>query len=93
VGALSRHSQVAVQTVIIETDSTFLAKGWPLLACPDFPINVRIRLGRRFEPPTDVRAFTVELERYFHRELSTPSGALGADSPGRPIEDAPRLRG
>jgi 1-acyl-sn-glycerol-3-phosphate acyltransferase len=94
VGALARRSRVPVQAVIIETDSRFLAKGWRLLSCPDFPINVRIRLGRRFEPPADVRAFTLELERYFNRELSNPATALAPpDAAGRPIEDAPRVRG
>lgn len=70
VGALSRHSRVPVQTVIIEADSPFLGKGRPILSRPDLPLTFRVRLGKRFEPPDDVRAFTSELERYFTRELS-----------------------
>jgi 1-acyl-sn-glycerol-3-phosphate acyltransferase len=90
VGALSRRTRVPVQTVIIETDSPFLGKGWPLLARPEFPIAMRVRLGRRFEPPSDVRAFTVELERYFTRELAA---GLRTAPDVRAIEDASRLRG
>jgi hypothetical protein len=53
-----------------------------------------LRLGRRFEPPGDVRAFTAELERYFTRELGARAGAHApAESSARQIEDAPTLRG
>lgn len=71
VGAISKHAHVPVQTVIIETDSPYLSKGWPLFRIPQFPITFKARLGRRFEPPADVRAFTRELEVYFSQELST----------------------
>jgi 1-acyl-sn-glycerol-3-phosphate acyltransferase len=90
VGALSRSSAVPVQTVIIEADSTFLGKGRSLLARPELPLAYRVRLGRRFDPPTDVRAFTAELERYFARELASASRAVES-APA--VEDAPHLRG
>lgn len=69
VAAISKHAQVPVQTLIIETDSAYLSKGWPLLQLPHFPITVKARLGRRFDPPSDARAFTRELETYFNEEL------------------------
>lgn len=94
VGAISRRTGVPVQTVIIEADTDFLAKGRPVLARPDLPLAYRIRLGRRFEPPGDVRAFTAELERYFARELSTRGAAGAIDAAEAPaVEDAHRLRG
>jgi hypothetical protein len=34
------------------------------------PIMFRIRLGRRFDPPEDVRAFDAALEDYFRGELA-----------------------
>ena len=58
-----------VQTLIIETDSPFLSKGWPLFRRPTLPIVYRVRLGKRFEPPRDAAAFTAELDRYYRREL------------------------
>jgi len=70
VGLIAKHAGVPVQALVIETDSPYLSKGWPLLKRPPLPITYRIRLGRRFEPPTDVRAFTTELERYFRAELA-----------------------
>jgi 1-acyl-sn-glycerol-3-phosphate acyltransferase len=70
VAAISKHANVPVQTLIIECDSPYLSKGWPLFRIPQFPIAFKVRLGRRFEPPTDARAFTRELEIYFCQELA-----------------------
>lgn len=93
VGAISRRTQVPIQAVIIDADSQFLGKGWATLKRPEFPMSFAIRLGRRFEPPTDVRAFTAELERYFTRELAASANAHAPGAAARAIEDAPHLRG
>jgi 1-acyl-sn-glycerol-3-phosphate acyltransferase len=75
IGVIAKHAQVPVQTLIIETDSPFLSKGWPLWARPSLPITYRVRLGRRFAPPRDVDAFMRELEQHYRSELQG-SGAL-----------------
>jgi 1-acyl-sn-glycerol-3-phosphate acyltransferase len=69
VGLIAKRAAVPVQTLVIETDSPFLSKGWPLFRRPRLPIIYRVRLGKRFDPPQDVSAFTEELERYYRREL------------------------
>lgn len=68
-GLIAHHARVPVQTVFIEADSAFLGKHWPLFRRPDLPLTYRVRLGRRFDPPEDIRAFTRELEAYFVAEL------------------------
>lgn len=73
VGLIAKHAQVPVQTLVIETDSPFLSKGWSLFRRPRLPITYRVKLGRRFDPPSDVPAFTAELDRYYRGELD---GAL-----------------
>jgi 1-acyl-sn-glycerol-3-phosphate acyltransferase len=73
VGLIAKHANVPVQTLVIETDSPYLSKGWPLFRRPTLPITYRVRLGKRFEPPADVAAFTAELDRFYRRELE---GAL-----------------
>jgi 1-acyl-sn-glycerol-3-phosphate acyltransferase len=73
VGLIAKHAQVPVQTLVIETDSPFLSKGWPLFRRPELPIIYRVKLGKRFEPPSDVAAFTAELDRYYRHALE---GAL-----------------
>lgn len=67
---ISHLAGVPIQTVIIETTSPYLTKGWPLLKVPPVPIEVRVRLGERFEPMADHRAALRRLEAYFARELS-----------------------
>jgi Tat protein secretion system quality control protein TatD with DNase activity len=69
VGLIAKHAKVPVQTLVIETDSPFLSKGWPLFKRPDLPITYKVRLGQRFDPPTDVPAFTAELDRYYRQAL------------------------
>lgn len=70
-GLIAKHAKVPVQTVVIETDSPYLSKGWPLFKRPALPIVYRIKLGKRFDPPADVAAFTAELDQYYRRELET----------------------
>ena len=73
VGLIAKHANVPVQTLVIETDSPFLSKGWPLFRRPTLPITYRVRLGRRFDPPSDVPAFTAELDQFYRQALE---GAL-----------------
>jgi 1-acyl-sn-glycerol-3-phosphate acyltransferase len=72
IGVIARHAQVPVQTVLIETDSMYLSKGWPLFRKPPMPLHYRVRLGRRFDPPLpsqNSQDFMAELEHYFAHEL------------------------
>ena len=39
IGLISHHAQVPVQTILIETDSAFLSKGWSLFRKPPMPIH------------------------------------------------------
>ncbi len=66
---IAHLANVPIQTVIIETDSQYLTKGWPLLRPPPVPVGIRVRLGARFEPDADHRAMLRRLEGYFASEL------------------------
>lgn len=67
---LAHRAQVPIQTVLIESQSPYLTKGWPLLKAPPMPVTIRLRLGRRFAPEADHRAALRRLENYFHEELA-----------------------
>jgi 1-acyl-sn-glycerol-3-phosphate acyltransferase len=82
VGLIAARAGVPVQTVIIECDSPYLRKGSSLFQRPALPITYRVRLGRRFDPPQDTRAFAPMLEQYFIEELSA----------GTPMVSASRVR-
>jgi len=75
-GVIACRAQVPVQTVLIEVDSPFLAKGWPIYKKPPLPLHYRVRLGRRFPVPSDSVAFMQELEQYFTEQLSRPAEAM-----------------
>jgi 1-acyl-sn-glycerol-3-phosphate acyltransferase len=67
---IARRAQVPIQAVIIETDTPYLRKGWPIWRVPAFPIRIRVRLGERFAPEGDYPALLEKLEQYFVRELA-----------------------
>lgn len=71
IGIIAKHANVPVQMLIIETDSPYLRKGWPLFKRPTLPITYRVRLGRRFDPPENVEAFMTELQREFRHQLES----------------------
>lgn len=96
ISLIALHAQAPVQTILIETDSRYLSKGWPLFRKPPMPIHYRVRLGRRFDPPQHTRHFMVELEHYFAHELIKdsafyPVGSLHTqtDHISRPASHSP----
>jgi len=87
VGIIARQAGVPVQALIIETDSPIISKGWSPLRHGTFPVTYRMRLGRRFDPPDDVREFMAELDRYFRAELAHAPQNQWLDA--RPAAEAP----
>ncbi len=73
---IARKAALPMQTVLIETDSPYATKGWPLLRRPPLPIRYRVRLGRRFDPRDDIDAVVREMQAYFEAELSSSGRRL-----------------
>ena len=69
VSTIAQRANVPIQTIIIEAESPYLGKGWPIWKSPPKPIVFRLRLGRRFEPDPDHAGQLARLEAYFRREL------------------------
>ena len=67
---IAQMAQVPIQTVIIESESPYLGKGWPIWRTPEFPVVVRVRLGQRFAPEADHQGMLKRLEAYFADELT-----------------------
>ena len=68
---MAHMAQVPIQTVIIESDSPYLGKGWPIWRMPQFPVVFSARLGQRFAPEADHMALLKRIETYFSNELGT----------------------
>ena len=66
---MAHMAQVPIQTVIIESDSPYLGKGWPIWRTPEFPVVFSARLGQRFAPEADHQALLKRIETYFADEL------------------------
>lgn len=73
VGLIACHAQVPVQSILIETDSLFLSKGWSLFRKPPMPIHYRVSLGRQFAPTKHTKRFIADFEHYFRNELVNES--------------------
>lgn len=71
---IAKAAGVPIQTVVIETDTPYLRKGWPIWRVPPLPIRMRLRLGRRFDPVPRANPQLAELERYFRAEVHAPAG-------------------
>lgn len=69
IGIIARQADAPVQTVLIETDTPFLGKGWAMLKKPPLPIRCTLRLGRRFTPGDSASRFSADLHQYFSAEL------------------------
>ena len=91
IGLIANYARVPVQTILIETDSHYLSKGWPLFRKPPMPIHYRVRLGRRFDPPRNTQQFMAELEHYFAHELVRGSAFYPQDSLRNEAGRAPSL--
>lgn len=72
-GLIANRARVPVQTLLIEFSTPYLGKAWPLFCRPELPLRYRVRLGRRFSPPTSVGIFTTELDTYLRGELLSPA--------------------
>jgi 1-acyl-sn-glycerol-3-phosphate acyltransferase len=75
---MARAGGAPVQAVLIETDSLYLSRGWPLFRRPELPLVYRVRLGDRFEVGDDVDACVARLQRHFREELTARAQGLPA---------------
>ncbi|NMM36339.1 MAG: 1-acyl-sn-glycerol-3-phosphate acyltransferase [Glaciimonas sp.] len=72
IGVIAYRAQAPVQTILIETDSPFLNKEWPLFKKSRLPMHYRVRVGTRFPAPENGAALMAELTRYFASQLAAP---------------------
>ena len=72
IALIAQRAGVPIQTVLIETDSLYLSKGWPLWRPPVFPLRYRVTLGPRVVVHGDRDAALAAMHRYY-------AGALAGD--------------
>lgn len=67
---MAKQAGKPVQTVLLESDSRYLQRGWPLFRKPNFPIHYRATLGERFVPQPDAQSLQRQVENYFRARLT-----------------------
>lgn len=80
VGLMAQRCGVPIQSLMIKFSSAYLGKNWPLWRAPSLPLSFSIRLGCRFDPPTDASAFTQSLQTHFRETLSSGSHTSDASA-------------
>lgn len=66
---IAKRAKAPMQAVIIDINSPYLTKGWPIWKPPPFPMLFKARLGDCFMPTANVKETTGVLQQYFEREL------------------------
>ncbi len=74
---MAKMAGVPIQTVLIEAESRYLCKGWPIWRVPVFPTVFRARLGERFDPEPDHKSLLARIESYFKAELAAAPRRAG----------------
>ncbi len=69
---IAQRAGVPIQTVLIETDSPYLSKGWPLQRLPRLPLRYRVTLGPRFVVGADRKHTLAEMHRFYAASLAAP---------------------
>jgi len=66
---IARQARAPVQALFIESNSPYLAKGWPLWRRPQFPLDYRVRLGPRLQVTGRAEEFARDLRGVFAQRL------------------------
>ena len=67
---MAKRAAAPIQIVIIESNSGFLGKGWPLWRKPALPLHYRVRLGPRIEATGTTEEIIARTQACFERELA-----------------------
>ncbi len=77
-GVIAARAGVPVQTLLIEMSTPYLGKSWPLWRPPRLPLEVRMRIGQRFDTIKQPQHFGRDIELYFREHLAPASSPLHA---------------
>ncbi|MFN7572944.1 MAG: lysophospholipid acyltransferase family protein [Betaproteobacteria bacterium] len=69
VALIARQARVPIQAVVIESNTRFLSKGWPLGRMPPLPLHFRLRCGARIDPQTPAAQIVERLRAQWTQTL------------------------
>ncbi len=90
IALIAQRASAPIQTVLIEAESPYLCKGWPLFRLPAFPLRYRATLGPRLVVTTERHRTLKAMQRFYTDGLAVearrrvaliPTGRIGAAVP------------
>jgi 1-acyl-sn-glycerol-3-phosphate acyltransferase len=82
---IARRSKVPVQLVMINSNSRFLGKRWPLLKRPDLPLRYQATVLERIDPNQSREAIVAQTNEHFRDAIGdTPFDLNGANNATEP---------
>ena len=79
---IAQRAGAPVQTVLIESETPYLRKGWSAFRRPPLPLRCRVRLGPRYLPDGRPQELSGAVERYLRQSLNSMPHAM---PPGVPL--------
>lgn len=73
---IAKRARAPLQLVVLETNSRYLTKGWPIWRPPVFPLVYRARLSDRLPCSAPVPRTMASLQQTLHKELPAGPFAL-----------------
>lgn len=77
---IAKRAGVPVQLVVIECDSRFLGKDWPLWRIPSFPITFKFRVVETLDPDMEREQMLATVKEIYQRELPVSAAAQQAEA-------------
>lgn len=68
---VARRSGAPMRTILIRSNSPYLAKGWTLWRPPSFPLVYQATLGQQFTPLANSNDTAKTLQAYFEQAMTT----------------------
>ncbi|MEP6557646.1 MAG: lysophospholipid acyltransferase family protein [Burkholderiales bacterium] len=74
IALIAQRAGAPIQTVLIEAESAYLCKGWPLFRRPTFPLRYRVTLGPRFVVQSERHRTLAAMQHFFADNLAAGIG-------------------
>lgn len=85
IALIAQRAGAPIQTVLIEAESPYLCKGWPLFRLPAFPLRYRVTLGPRFVVQAERDRTLMAMQHFFMDSLGVGTSRQAVPELARPI--------
>jgi 1-acyl-sn-glycerol-3-phosphate acyltransferase len=69
VALIAKRAQAPLQSILLQTNSPYLSKGWKIWKAAQFPMIYRATLGPKIHADQSLSETSAKLQRYFEQTL------------------------